>query len=38
MPTIATFVDTPYYVLMDGKRSFGPKVIPLPSGTKCSVV
>jgi hypothetical protein len=38
MPTTATFVDTPYYILMDGKRRLGPKVVPLLSGTECSVV
>lgn len=38
MPTTPTFVDTPYYVLMEEERRFGPKVIPLPSGTKCFVV
>jgi hypothetical protein len=38
MPTIATFVDTPYYVLMDGKRRFGPELVPIPSGTACTAV
>ena len=38
MPTTATFVDTPFYVLMDGKRRFGPEVAPLPSGTTCLAV
>lgn len=38
MPTTATFVDTPYYVLMDGKRRFGPEVVPLLSGTMCLAV
>jgi hypothetical protein len=38
MPAAATFVDTPYYVLMDGKRRLSPEVVPFPSGTECSVV
>ena len=38
MPTTATFVDTPYYILMDGKRRLGPKVEPLPSGAECLAV
>jgi hypothetical protein len=38
MPTIATFVDTPYFVLMDGKQRLGPEVAPLPSGTECLAV
>jgi len=38
MPTIATFVDTPYYVLMDGKQRLGPEVAPLPSGAECLAI
>lgn len=38
MPTTATFVDTPYYVLMEGKRRLGPVVAPIPSGTECLAV
>ena len=38
MPTTATFVDTPYYILMDGKQRLGPKVEPLPSGAECLAV
>lgn len=38
MPTVTTFVDTPYYVLMDGKQRFGPEVVPLPAGTECLAV
>ena len=34
----SAYVETPYYVLMDGKRRFGPEVAPLPSGTICLVV
>ena len=38
MPTTATYVDTPYYILMDGKRRIGPEVVPLPSGAECLAV
>ena len=38
MPTIAAYVDTPYFILLEGKRRVGPEVVPLPSGTECSVV
>lgn len=38
MPTIATVIDTPYYVLLDGKRRLGPHVGPLPAGTECLAV
>ncbi len=38
MSTNATVIDTPYYVLMDGKRRFGPEVTPLSSGRECVVV
>ena len=38
MPTTATYVDTPYYILMDGKQRLGPKVEPLPSGAACLAV
>jgi hypothetical protein len=38
MPTTATFVDTPYYVLMDGNRRLGPEVAPLPSGPECLAI
>ena len=38
MPTTATFIDTPYYVLMNGKQRLGPEVAPLPSGAECAVV
>ena len=38
MPTTATFVDTPYYVLMDGKQRLGPQVSSLPSGTECVAI
>ena len=29
---------TPYYVLMDGNRRIGPKLVPLHSGIDCSAV
>jgi hypothetical protein len=38
MPTIATYVDTPYYIWMDGKRRLGPEVAPLPSGPECLAI
>ena len=38
MPTTATFVDTPHYILMEGKRRLGPEVAPMASGTECLVV
>lgn len=38
MTTIAAYVDTPYYVLMEGKQRVAPEVEPLASGTRCSVV
>ncbi len=38
MTTNAAYVETPYYVLMEGKRRVAPEVEPLPSGTRCAVV
>lgn len=38
MSTVATVIDTPYYVLLEGKRRFGPQVVPLPAGTECLAV
>ncbi len=38
MTTPSAYVETPYYVLMDGKRRFGPEVASLPSGTMCLAV
>ena len=29
---------TPHYVLMEGNRRIGPKVLPLPSGTECAPI
>ncbi len=31
-------VDTPYYVLMEGNRHIGPKVVQLHSGIECSPI
>ena len=31
-------VCTPRYVLLDGDRRLGPKVIPLDSGVECSII
>ena len=38
MPTTATFVDTPYYVLMDGNRRIGPKVVQSHAKIECSPI
>lgn len=38
MTTLSTYVGTPYYVLMEGKRRVAPAVLPLPAGTECSVI
>ena len=38
MPTTATYVDTPYYLLMDGERRLGPEIAPMPSGTECVAI
>ena len=38
MTSVAAYVSTPYYVLMEGKRRVGPDVVPLPAGTRCAVV
>lgn len=38
MKTPSAYVQTPYYVLMEGKRRVAPEVVPLPLGTLCSVV
>ncbi len=38
MPVSAVVADTPYYVLMDGNRPIGPKVLPLHSAMECSPV
>ena len=34
----AVAVGTPYYVLMDGKRRIGPKVVQLHLGIECSPI
>lgn len=38
MPVNALVAVTPYYVLMDGNRRIGPKVVRLPSGIECSPI
>jgi hypothetical protein len=35
MPLSAVVAGTPYYVLMDGNRRIGPKVVPPHSGIQC---
>lgn len=38
MPMIAVAGGTPYYVLMDGNRRIGPKVVQSRTGTECSAI
>ena len=38
MPTSAVLGATPYYVLMDGNRHVGPKIVPLDLGIECTSV
>ncbi|MHB8899644.1 MAG: hypothetical protein ACYC6Y_12930 [Thermoguttaceae bacterium] len=38
MSTAATYVDTPYYVLMEGSQRLGPEVVPASTGTQCVAV
>ncbi len=38
MPTVAVLADTPYYVLMNGKKRLGPEVVPFSSGTECVAI
>jgi hypothetical protein len=38
MPMSAVVADTPYYVLMDGNRRIGPKVVQLQSEIDCSPI
>jgi hypothetical protein len=38
MPMSAVIADTPYYVLMDGNRRIGPKVVRLHAGMECSPI
>jgi len=38
MPTHAAFVDTPYYLLLEEKRRFGPDIARLPAQTVRSAV
>ena len=38
MPTKAVVTSTPHYVLLDGNRCIGPKVVALRSGMECSTI
>jgi len=38
MTTTAVIAGTPYYVLLDGNRRIGPRIVPLNSGIECLVV
>ncbi len=38
MPTVAEFIDTPYYVVMDGKRRLGPEVVPFTLKAECVAI
>ena len=38
MPMSAVLGATPYFVLMDGNRRIGPKIVPLDVGIECSPI
>ena len=38
MPISAEVLNTPYYVLMDGLRRIGPKILPSQGGMECSPI